>query len=254
MRRVLLRMNPARLSLFALTTFILGSGCAINARPLSETPIATTRALPATQRTAKHILVVPFEDLRGAEWATTTPDRYIPVVNWFHQSTRVFYPEQAGMLRGYEKHRGFVSTGAIGAALPVVLTRVMQQMGFSDDAKVDDGKGDGTPYDYVVTGRIKRTCFRHHDSFITALTVGIFGVPFQFARYELEYEVSLYDAKDRATPLFSRSYKYEAKRNIGLYYNHTWAYPMFVAGLADTLPNVVADLATVLERAQVSVL
>ena len=86
MRWVLLRMNPARLALFTLVTLSFSTGCAINARPLAETPIATTRTLPATQRTAKHILVVPFEDLRGAEWASTTPDRYIPVVNWFHQS------------------------------------------------------------------------------------------------------------------------------------------------------------------------
>ncbi len=46
--------------------------------------------------------------------------------------------------------------------------------------------------------------------------------------------------------LFTHVYQFNDKRTLGYFYNHNWAYKMFLGGLNHTVPDVVSDLATVL--------
>ena len=106
-------------------------------------------------------------------------------------------------------------------------------------------------FDYVLSGKLTSTRFHAGQSPIIHLLVGLLGVPYEIASYDLEYEVTLFDTRNPYVPVFQRAYVFKDRRAVGVYYNHEWAYPMFVRGLERTLPQVVGDVAAVLANARV---
>jgi hypothetical protein len=233
-------MRPESMVLVGLAAL---AGCATYHQDLATLPLGTAARIVPTPRSSKHIAVLAFEDLRGPEYTRSSPERYIPVVNLFHGARQTFYPEQTGLLRRERHGRVITAAGSLATAMPAMMQTMMQQMGLPDRVSVGAVEADA---DYVVTGRIVRTRFRVDRVPISHLVFGIFGVPFGSSRYDLEYEVTLYDARDRTTPIFTRTYAWNDRRVLGAYYNHEWAYRLFQGGLEQTLPQVVRDLADVI--------
>jgi hypothetical protein len=233
-----------------LLCLVGAAGCAVHAQPLASLPLCTCARVEPHERTEKRILIAPFEDERGGEYTRQSPDRYIPVVSWFHSAEQIHYPEQAGMLRSRDHSRHTVTVGELGAAMPSLLSDMMRRMQLTNNAVA--GKVLETPpqdYDYVIAGRLKRTRFRADRSAVLHLALGLVGVPYEFAAYDLEYEIVMFDTRNPATPIFRRTYVYRDKRAVGVYYNQEWAYPMFVRGLEQTLPEVVRDVAAIVHAA-----
>jgi hypothetical protein len=233
-----------------LLTFLLplalAGGCVMPARPLAELPVDVSRRINAAQHTQKSILLLPFEDLRGAAFASVSPTMFIPVAHLFHEGRDAYYPEQ-GMLRSESLFQGaFMLTGSVASAMPVILAHAIKAMGLTDAAVSASFTAEQRDYDYVLVGRLKRTHFRDDRTGILQLVLGPLGVPTGAAHYNFEYEVTLLDGHDRSRVLFTRVYQFNDKRTLGYFYNHNWAYKMFLGGLDHTVPEVVSDLATVL--------
>jgi hypothetical protein len=229
-----------------LLTLVL-SGCALHAQPLAQLQLRPSERLAVGLRTQLRIAVFPFEDARGGEFARVSPNSYIPIVNWFHQSREAFYPENAGILRTRTGERGAVSTGAVASAMPSLLADMMRSMALTDAASVADRpEAAAQGFEYLVTGKVVRTHFREDESAVLQIALSLVGVPYRFVHYDLEYEVTLADARAPWTPIFQRRYACDERRAIGLYYNREWAYPMFVAALEKTMPAVVNDIASIL--------
>jgi hypothetical protein len=230
-------MRPSRSAPLILIIPIF-AGCATYRQELASLPIRTSERTAAPARMAKRIAVLPFDDQRGVEWSRESPERYIPVVHWFHRAKQTFYPEQLAILRRWRHGRKVTTAGSFAGAMPALLETTMRQMGVTDRVTIGESS-DGS--DYVVVGRIKQTAFRT-DLVPIAAALSLLGVPWGVSRYHLEYEVALYDARDRTSPIFSRTYDWSGKRTLGAYYNGEWAFALFVAGLEHTLPRVVSDV------------
>jgi hypothetical protein len=232
-----------------VSTLLLAAlaGCSIHAQPLTELTL-TRPPLAEGLHTDKRILVMPFRDMRGGEYLRIAPSSNVPVVNWFHSGELVFYPEHVGMLRTHVPRGDAVTVGSIGSAMPSLLVDTLRKMEIAPWAVAggDDPNIVAPDFDYVVTGRILKTRFRQDQSAILQLGLGLFGVPYRFATYDLEYEISLFDNRDPSRAVFTHVYSTTEHVAQGLYYNHDFAYPMFVRGLERTLPEVAQDLARLL--------
>ena len=125
-------MNFIRSSLLCFLIGAAASGCAVYARPLSSLQLSSTSHLgagaPPLAHTDKRILIAPFEDLRGPEYARFSAGRFIPGVHLFHYSEQFHYPEQAALLHTREHHHTVITTGALGAAMPTLLVDMMRRM------------------------------------------------------------------------------------------------------------------------------
>ncbi len=222
----------------SLVVFFFASGCATLRQDLAALPVRTSARLESpTTRVARRIALLPFEDQRGGEWVRSSPERYIPVVNMLHRRHDTFYPEQAASLRTSHHGHGVTTVGSLATAMPSLLATTMQQMGTPDEIAMGDRSAE-----FIVTGRIKRTQLREDTVPLSFLVLGALGVPYGVSHYDLAYEVDLFDVRDRTKPIFSRTYDWHGKRTLGVYYHHQFAYDLFIAGLNDTLPAVIADL------------
>jgi len=220
------------------------AGCSIHAQPLTDLTLARP-PLAEGLHTDKRIVVMPFQDLRGGEFLRFAPSSAIPVVNWFHSCEQFFYPEQVGMLRTRVPRGDAITVGALGTAMPTLIVDTLRKMEIASCAVAggDNPNIVAADFDYVVTGRILKTRFRQDSSAILQIGLGLFGVPYRFATYDLEYEISLFDNRDPSRAVFTHVYSTTEHVAQGLYYNHNYAYPMFVRGLERTLPEVAQDLA-----------
>jgi hypothetical protein len=224
------------------------SGCAIHAQPLAELQLRSPHPVDAWLRTDKRILVMPFTDQRGDVFSTTTPLSHVPVANWFHQGSAAFYPEHTGRLRLKDERGERATVGTIGTAMPGLLVDTLRKSRVTTCAVAgnEDPNIIASDFDYVVTGRVFATRLQEDSSGILQIAFGLFGVPYRFARYDLAYEISLFDSRDPSRPVFQHVYRATERVAQGLYYNHGYAYPMFVRGLERTLPEVARDLATLM--------
>jgi len=224
-------------------------GCAVHAQPLASLPLSVPCRIDPSQRSNKRILILPFEDLRGDEYSRSGVSNHIPVLSLIYSRGQLNYPEHAGVLRTEEHNRRTVAVGGLETAMPQLLGATMQKMALSSAIASAPGFDFADQqYDYVVAGRIHTTRFDEHSSAALAIAGGLVGVPYVFITYNLAYDITLYDARDRRHALFQRTYGFRDSRAAGLYYNQGWSYPMFVRGLEQTLPEVVFDLAAVMAQ------
>jgi hypothetical protein len=183
----------------------------------------------------------PFHDGRTSAFGRT---RISPLGFIFHRSSELERPEEAGVLRGCANHEHFVAAGALEEALPTLLATTLRQHGTSAQTVQEWGSAD-----YFVTGQLVRSTLRRDSVPIAALVFGLFGVPYRSAHYDLEYEVSVYDARAPKTPIFARRYEYRGKRLGGFYYNHDAAYALFREGMEATLRSAASDISQAISRA-----
>lgn len=235
---------------FFLAFALAGStlGCTVRAESLRSQPLNVNRTVDAARQTNHKFLIKPFEDLRGGEYAFIFPTSLIPFVNFFHIGTYNHYPEQANILQTDRGGRATVTVGALDAAMPYLLADSMRKMRFTANTtplEEVNTKVDLREFDYVVTGALKSTRMAGHLVLVPLATLGILGVPYMFVFYDLEYEVRVAFAQNPANALMAKSYKFSDSRVVGLYYNQSAAFDMFIAGLESTLPNIVDDIANI---------
>jgi hypothetical protein len=189
-------------------------------------------------------VITPFSDDRGPEYARSFPTSRVPLVSLLHRGGQLSYPDHAGALSTHVDHHTVVAIGGLETALPGLLADTMRRMALADAQAAPEQPPDAPPADFLVSGRLKRTAYRHHASVLAGATLGILGVPCFYASYELEFEVYLYRASDPLRPILQKTYRFIDSQVGGLYYNRPSVTRMFVRGLEQTLPEVGRDLAS----------
>ncbi len=243
-----------RAKLLRIATFGVAlalSGCGVRAQALKSQPLAFAESVEAPLQTDKRFLIYPFEDLRGGEYGFLYPTSLIPVVNFFHIGNYTNYPEQGAILLSSQGGRPTVTVGAMDSAMPFLLAEMMRKMRLTNNVTPLEGlntKTDLKSFDYIVRGKLRATTYELHINIIPLAILGLLGVPYQFPNFELAYEVTVTSAARPDTPIFQETYAFSDSTVIGLYYNQSAAYDMFVAGLEDTLPRVVQDVAVAVKR------
>ena len=128
--------------------------------------------------------------------------------------------------------------------LPVELPHLFARSLSGGEVRVADDlpdAGAGQHWDYVVEGRIETS--RHSlRSSVALIYLGLLGTPVQFARYELEYQVTLYDGADPDHPLLRRRYTFDEKVVAGLYYNQRRVDDLPLEALTTTLARSANDV------------
>ena len=227
------------------------SGCGVRAQALKSQPLAHAESVDAALQTDRKFLIYPFEDLRGGEYGYLYPTSLIPLVNFFHIGDYTNYPEQGAILLSSQGGRPTVTVGAMDSAMPFLLAEMMRKMRLTNNVTPLEGintKTDLKSFDYIVRGKLRATTYEWHMNIIPLCILGILGVPYVFPNFELAYEVTVVSAAKPETPIFQETYAFSDSTVVGLYYNQSAAYDMFVAGLEDTLPRVVQDIAVAVKR------
>ena len=222
------------------------AGCSIRAEQLRAQPLTYSRSIQSDKQTESRFLIKPFEDLRGGEHSYIYATSFIPVVNFFHIGAYNRFPEQANLLQANRGGRPTVTVGALDSAMPFLLAELMRKMrltSYATPLEEVNTKVDLRAFDYVVTGSLKTTRFAAHTNLIPLTLIGILGVPYLFTNYELEYDVTVAPAQEPSRHIMTKTYKFADSTAVGLYYNHSAAFDMFIGALEQTLPTVVEDVA-----------
>lgn len=220
-------------------------GCSIRAQQLRAHPINTQSTVDARRQTTGRFLIYPFEDLRGGEYGYVYATSFIPVVDFFHVGGTTEYPEQSGSLQSSQGGRPMVTVGSLDTAMPYLVSSLMRQMRFTSNATpIDEANTqvDLRRFDYVVMGKLRRTHFEVHINIVPLAVLGVFGAPYCFVSMDMEYEVDLFRRGAMGTPLAHHTYRFHGSRVVGLYYNLSAYYDLFIEGLEGTLPRVVTDI------------
>lgn len=241
---------------FAALLMSMGGGCAVRAQHLRQLPLMHTDAVRPQRQVSDRFLVRPFADLRGDRHSGFSPTTFIPVVNLFHLGINHEYPEQSGLVTSTQGLRDVVSVGSLDAAFPHLLAGAMRAMHLTPNVTVTDDLNatvDCREFDYVIGGNIRRShTYAHANLVPLTIPLAVFGVPFRFVTYHYVVEVFVARADEPTTPISERTYEYSALRPVGLYYNHTALYDMFVESLQQTLAQIVYDIGEAIAGARPS--
>jgi len=244
-------MKKVRLEVVvAMLMAVLTAGCSWRAEQLKSQPLINSSNVSFEKETDKSFLVYAFDDLRGAEYAYHYPTSFIPPVMFFHVGSYNKYPGQAGILIASRGGRTVVSVGALDTSIPYLLCDMMRDMKLTVHAAPTDSvntSADLASFDYVVKGKINKTKFSQHANPVPLACLSILGVPFIFTSYSMEIEVSVFSKNDVKTPLMQKTYTFKDSTPVGLYYNQSAAFDMFIAGLEERLPDVVKDISVACE-------
>lgn len=242
------RRENMRSRITFLLCFTVLMGCSWRAEQLRQQPLTLESTIDLDRQMDKAFLLYPFEDLRGGEYGYLYPSTFIPIVQFFHLGFYHRFPEQAGILLANRGGRPVVSVGSMESAMPYLLATMMRQMKLSDRAtplESVNAKVDLRSFDFVVHGKVKKTKFARHVNIVPLAVLGLLGVPYDFQSLEMEYEVLVFRSSDLVHPILRRTYSFNDSTAVGLYYNQSAAFDMFIRGLETTLPKVVRDVASV---------
>jgi len=101
--------------------------------------------------------------------------------------------------------------------------------------------GAGQRWDYVIEGRLEASRKSHRTS-VALIYLGLLGLPTEFGRYELRYNLRLYDGGNPHQPLLTRTYAFDEKVTAGLYYNQRRLEALPLDALTTTLAESAADV------------
>ena len=242
------------LAVSMLLACVLLPACTTNVRHLHMLPLNHSEVVAAAEQTETSLLLHPFEDLRGGTFSHIFATTFIPVVQLFHLGGSSGYPEMTGILRSSDGGRAVATVGSLPVALPYLLANMIREMRLTSSATPLtelNNRSDARRFNWHVRGRVLRTHFASHGNIVPLGLLGILGVPFNFVRYDMEYEVQLF-ARDDPQPVFVGRYPFAARRAVGLYYNLSAYHDLVVDALESTLPRVVRDLAVAIHRAEAS--
>jgi hypothetical protein len=135
--------------------------------------------------------------------------------------------------------------GSLDHALGQLLARTMNRMQLGEAVADTPGRlsPEVAPEDFVVTGALERTSYRHVFSMLTCMALGLFGVPCARSEYELAYQVALYRGGDAEHPIFVKSYHFRDGGVGGVWQTPPSLYRLLLEGFERTLPETAADLA-----------
>jgi hypothetical protein len=231
---------------FAVSAVLLMSNCAYRAQQLNSLPLNIDRSIDNRNQTDKSFLVYPLIDLRGATYSFWYPTSFIPPINLFHIGRYVRYPESVGILKQYTGGKPIVTVGSLPTSFPHLLASMMREMRLTNNVTPIDQintKTDITGFDYVIMGKLTKTEMKEHANVIPLGVLSYIGAPFVFVKYETEFELELYKSTDMDNPIFKKKYAYSDNGAIGLYYNMSKYYELFVESLEKTLPDAIKDIA-----------
>jgi hypothetical protein len=98
-------------------------------------------------------------------------------------------------------------------------------------------------FDYVLSGQLVSTRFSTNTNIFPLTFLTVLGAPNTFITYEMEFKVALFSRANRSTSMFEQTYRFEGHGLQSLYYGQSAYFDLFIAGLEETLPQVVNDLA-----------
>jgi hypothetical protein len=218
------------------------SGCpGVGARPLAALVLKSPAPVEPALRTGRQVAVCRFSDERGDLFGRDHPANGIPLVNLFFQGSTLEYPDHAGAIRQSVDGREQVSIGGLDEAIPRLLVETLRKSGA---ARADVCGEERAAPDYVLEGRLRAARFRSSVSGLLAATLGLFGVPFVFTHFELEYELTLFAAADPFRPLWQRTFRARDARAGGFYYLGPSVHASLVRALEQTLPCAAQELAS----------
>jgi hypothetical protein len=152
---------------------------------------------------------------------------------------------------GYVKRKGRATTayhGSLPTDMPYLLARSLPGDNVRAADELPDAGASG-PWDYVVEGRLLTTRFTSWVHIVLAV-LGVVGPPGRFERYELSFELSVYATTDPGHPLFTRTYAFDERVNVGLYYGHERSERLTLHALESLLAESARDLVTEIEKHQ----
>jgi hypothetical protein len=222
------------------------SACVFRAQALETQPLTHSESVDAHLQSDVSVLVYPLEDVRGGEYGRVYATTVIPVVNFFHVGGVNYYPETAGILRSNQAGKPTITVGALPTAFPYLLAEMMRDMRLATEVMAIDQlntKADIASFDYVVMGKLRKTKLAYHINPIPLVFLAYLGAPYYFTNYEMEYELVVYRGDAIGEPVFEKNYKYRGGRAVGLYYNHSANFDLFIGSIERTLPEAVRAIA-----------
>lgn len=251
MKKLVVRCFSRVVSVVALVVLVLTpQGCMVRAQQLRSQPLITSKTIPNELQSDKKFLVYPLVDRRGPHYGKTYPSTFIPIVELFHFGFEHYYPESTGILTSNQGGMPTVSVGDFPNAFPYMLAGLMREMRFTSNVTPVDqinAKVNLQSFDYVVMGAVKTTAFEQHVNLIPLAIFAWIGAPYIFVDYSMEYELSLYRSNDMNEPIMTKTYTFEGKRAVGLYYNHSAYFDLFIGALEKTIPKAVKDMAKAIQ-------
>ena len=200
-------------------------------------PTSTTPALDG-----QRVLVRRFTDGRPSEYGRHLGGGGIAVPGGYQSEYTMTYRKRG------KRGASTVYQGWLPVELPHLFARSLPgaEVRVADDLP---DAGAGQQWDYVVEGRLEASRHSHQMS-VALIYLGLIGLPTQFARYELRYEVTLYDGADPDPPLLQRSYEFDEKVTAGLYYNLRRIEDLPLDALTSTLSASAADVTAEIAKHQ----
>ncbi len=238
--------------IFCLAAGVIMTGCALRAQQLNAFPLNHDISVDTAMQTDKKILLYALEDLRGGTFGGAMATTFIPVVNLFHAGHYREYAEYSAML--FSRAGGFggtITVGSMPESYPYLMAAMIREMRLTANAtpvSQINTKVDLRSYDYVVTGKLKKTEFTVHFNIIPLGILGILGVPFVFINYEMDYELSFYRADNMNTAIGTKAYTYSGTKVAGQYYGQEACFDHFIGSLEKSMQQGVLDLATAISQ------
>jgi hypothetical protein len=219
----------------------LGTGCGTTTAAARmadlDLPEPTFRAATFT---GKRVLVRRFSDARPREATRSMGGAGVIAPTGYTSEYTMAYAERGA--------RGKVTVyyGSMPSDLPYLLARSLPGDNVSVADELPDA-GAGGAWDYVVEGRLletRNTSWVH----LGLAALGVLGTPGRFSRYELSYELSLYAGADPEHPLLTRTYAFDDRVAVGIYYGRKRAERLPREAIESVLAHSARDLITEVEK------
>ncbi|MBV1857870.1 MAG: hypothetical protein KUG77_05610 [Nannocystaceae bacterium] len=160
-------------------------------------------------------------------------------MNLVHAKFETEYDETTHVYHQRKPRQTTVYLGRLPDELPYLLRRALP-----GEATIVAGELEGADpgtFDYVVEGRVLQTRQTVHQSVALGI-VSLVGIPSMFTRHEMEVEVSVFATQAPHVPIFSRVYRVDDRRAVGLYYNWSSRSDLAMAALTTVVSEASKDV------------
>ncbi len=218
-------------------TLVTGCGHRISAKRIAEIEVPKA-AIENPTFEAQRVLVRRFTEGRPDEHGRNLPGGGLFVGGHVSEYTT-----------GYREKDGRDSVRYDGW-LPMDIPYLLKQSLPGDNVVVADelpDAGNGETWDYVVEGRLTKSRSTWRGA-VVWLWVSIVGTPSQAVRYELAYELRVFRGSDPDHAVLTRTYAFDERFMVGLYYNNKRMNELPLLALRATVSETAQDLVTELSK------
>ncbi len=171
--------------------------------------ISLPQAVPDDPQFGVHrILLRRFSDGRPEEFS-----RRLPGAGVFVGGSRAEYP--LAFVDEGKRGASTVHHGSLPHALPFLIARSLP----GDNVRIADAlpdAGANGQWDYIVDGRLLQTRDTYRSGAVWVYAAPL-GVPTAVRRYQMSYELSIFEGDDPDHPILSRKYAFDERVSMGLY-------------------------------------